>query len=84
MINKHRKIQPKLKVKATSQAKVREIDEVGRPLMSMRFVGYDNQFNIIDKGVEIPYHPHYISQLKLGTLLPMDLNTAQLAGIPLK
>ena len=71
-----------LLVIAVPQANVREIDEQGRPLMMMRFVGKDTELNIIQFGVEVPYHPHYISQLKDKTLLPADRQTAQLAGVP--
>lgn len=79
----HKRKQPVLHVKAVYGSKVREIDESGKPLMSMRFVGYDADGNIIPEGVKITYHVHYISQLKQGSLLPMDALTAQLAGVRL-
>lgn len=59
---------------------VREIDENGKPLMECRIVGKDGGA-IISGGVMIPYHSHYIARLKEGMLLPMDLETAQLAGV---
>lgn len=77
-----RKTQPNLFVKAKEGCMVREIDETGKPLLSMRFVGYNGD-DIITDGVNIPYHVHYINQLKLGMLIPMDLQTAQLAGVSL-
>lgn len=82
MIPTHkRKTQPLLFVKAVDGNMVREIDETGKPLMSMRFVGWDGEGNIIEAGVHIPYHVHYIAQLKQGSLVPMDLPTALLAGV---
>lgn len=69
-------------VKALPDKQVREIDtDTGRPLMAMRFVGKDNGV-IIEEGVKIPYHVHYIDQLKKGALLPVDVATAVLAGVP--
>lgn len=59
---------------------VREIDENGRPLMEIRVVGKTSG-QIIPEGVRVPYHSHYIARLKEGMLLPMDLATAQLAGV---
>ena len=59
---------------------VREIDEQGKPLMALRVVGKTNH-EVIAEGVRIPYHAHYIDNLKKGMLLPMDINTAQLAGV---
>lgn len=60
---------------------VREIDENGKPLMTCRNVGKDDQNRVLETGVQIPYHPHYIARLKEGMLLPLDLATAQLAGV---
>ncbi len=60
---------------------VREIDETGRPLMTCRNVGKDEQNQVRLEGSHVPYHPHYIARLKEGMLLPMDLATAQLAGV---
>ncbi len=60
---------------------VREIDENGKPLMTCRNVGKDSSNQVIDSGVKLPYHSHYIARLKEGMLLPMDLATAQLAGV---
>ena len=68
-------------VKAKDAAEVREIDEQGKPLMACRCVGRDAYNNVIQEGVRIPYHSHYIARLKEGMLLPMDLATAQLAGV---
>lgn len=73
-------------VKAKDNAEVREIDSFGRPLamttgMGFRNIGRDAEGNVIDEGVKIPYHSHYIARLKEGMLLPMDLATAQLAGV---
>lgn len=59
---------------------VREIDENGKPLMDCRLVGIDHG-TIIPQGVRIPYHSHYIARLKERMLLPMDLPTAELAGV---
>lgn len=60
---------------------VREIDETGRPLMTCRNVGKNENNQVVDSGAKIPYHSHYIARLKEGMLLPMDLATAQLAGV---
>lgn len=60
---------------------VREIDEHGKPLMSCRCVGKDSNGHVMLEGAKIAYHPHYIARLKEGMLLPMDLATAQLAGV---
>lgn len=60
---------------------IREIDENGRPLMTCRNVGKDDQNRVLDSGVQVPYHPHYIARIKEGMLLPLDLATAQLAGV---
>ena len=69
-----------LYVKALEGKDVHEIDERGMPLMACRTVGKDNGI-VIDAGVLIPYHSHYIARLKEGMLLPMDLETAKLAGV---
>lgn len=60
---------------------VREIDELGKPLMTCRCVGKDASNTVMPEGVKIPYHSHYIARIKEGMLLPMDLATAQLAGV---
>jgi hypothetical protein len=60
---------------------VREIDELGKPLMTCRCVGKDASNSVIDSGAKVPYHAHYIARIKEGMLLPMDLATAQLAGV---
>ncbi len=59
---------------------VREIDENGKPLMDLRVIGKSHGV-CLTEGVRIPYHSHYIARLKEGMLLPMDLATAQLAGV---
>ena len=59
---------------------VREIDENGKPLMDCRVVGKLNGV-VIPEGVKLPYHTHYIAQLKDIMLLPLDVETAQLAGV---
>jgi hypothetical protein len=59
---------------------VREIDENGKPLMACRIVGKVDGA-VVAGGVKIPYHSHYIARIKEGMLLPMDLATAQLAGV---
>jgi hypothetical protein len=59
---------------------VREIDENGKPLMDLRVVGKRNG-KVLPDGVQIPYHSHYIARLKEGMLLPLDLATAQHAGV---
>ena len=72
--------QKTLWVKATDDSNVREIDEQGRPLVALRNVG-KNGDDIIEEGVQLPYHPHYIAELKRGSLLPMDSQTARYAGV---
>lgn len=67
-------------VLALDGKEVREIDEQGRPLMACRTVGKDNG-QVIAAGVKVPYSSHYIARLKEGSLLPMDLATAKLAGV---
>ena len=76
-------------VQAVPHANVREIDENGKPLMALRVVGKvaivdtENnsvEYQVLPEGVIIPYHWHYIAQLKEGSLVPMDLETAQLSG----
>lgn len=60
---------------------VREIDiQDGMPLPGMRFVGRDANGELLDNHV-IPYHAVYIKHLMDGDLLPLDSQTAQLAGI---
>jgi len=70
-----------LRVLAVPHANVREIDEKGRPLMAFRIVGKKG-LEVIPSGVQVPYHSHYIAKLKEGSLLPMDIQTAKLAGVP--
>src|ERR1700692_3829080 len=81
---KRRAQQPILWVKAAEHSAIREVDETGKPLMNMRFVGYDLQNNIMEEGVKLPYMVHYISHLKQGSLIAMDVQTAQLAGVPMQ
>lgn len=69
-----------LYVKALPDKDVREIDEYGRPLMDVRVIGKENG-QIVAAGAKIPYHAHYIARLKEGSLLAMDAQTAQLAGV---
>jgi hypothetical protein len=84
-----KRVQPTLWVKAVPEASVREIDEFGRPLggQTCRMVGksYNKEtddFTDIDQtGVDVPYHPMYITRLKEKALLPMDIQTAMLAGV---
>jgi hypothetical protein len=70
-----------LSVIATDMANVHEIDEQGRPLMEFRIVGKAGR-QVIPEGVKVPYHAHYIARLKEGSLLPADIETARLAGVP--
>ena len=84
-----KRIQPTLWVKAVPEANVREIDEYGRPLNvgMCRYIGKsysseDEDFtNIDESGVDVPYHALYINRLKEKALLPMDIQTAMLAGV---
>jgi hypothetical protein len=69
-------------VRAIDEAEVREIDENGRPLMALRRVGKDEFGDVMWQGQTVPYHPHYIAKLKEKVLLPMDQDTAILAGVP--
>ncbi len=55
--------------------------DTGLPMRDMTFVGRDVNFDVIDDGVKVSYHPFYIKELKDGALAPMDLHTAQLAGV---
>lgn len=72
-----------LRVRALPGKDVREIDTVtGSPLRDVRVVG-KVQGEVIDDGVTLPYHSHYIAKIKDGSLLPLDSETAQLAGVPL-
>lgn len=71
----------KLWVKAVNGADVREIDELGKPLLACRLVGKEHG-QVVMEGAKLPYHSHYIARLKEGSLLAMDLHTAQLAGVP--
>lgn len=70
-----------LYVRALPGKDVREISSDGKPLMALRVVGKENG-EIISAGVRVPYHAHYIAKLKEGSLAPMDLATADLAGVP--
>lgn len=72
-----------LNVLALTGKDVREIDEYGSPLMNCRVIGKENG-SIILEGVRIPYNSHYIAKLKEGSLLPLDLDTAILAGVNFK
>ena len=71
----------KLWVLALHDKDVREIDESGKPLMACRLVGKLDG-NVLPEGEMIPYHSHYVARLKEGALKPMDLATAELAGVP--
>jgi hypothetical protein len=72
--------QATLWVKAVSL--VRHINpETGLPIKDMSFVGRDANFDVIPEGERVAYHSFYVNELKLKTLLPMDLETAQLAGV---
>ena len=71
-----------LNVLALDGKDVREIDEKGSPLMDCRVVGKTNGV-VIQTGVRIPYHSHYIKNIKEGSLLPLDIETARLAGVQL-
>jgi hypothetical protein len=73
----------KLWVLAKEGKDVREIDENGKPLMDCRLVGKQNG-EILKEGVKLPYHSHYVARLKEGALDPMDIRTAQLAGVVFK
>jgi hypothetical protein len=64
---------------------VKHIDtDTGLPLYNMMFVGRDENLEPRPEGEIVAYHSYYINELKLGTLLPMNLETATLAGIPFK
>jgi hypothetical protein len=78
MAPKHKMIS--LWVKALAEANVREIDQQGKPLMALRVVGKQNG-QVLPEGVQVPYHPHYIAEIKRQSLMPMDLQTAKLAGV---
>lgn len=81
MSPKHK--QQTLWVKAVSI--VRHIDTAtGTPLKEMRFVGRDAKHDVLQEGEKISYHSFYINELKQGALLPMDLVTAALAGVPFR
>jgi len=67
-------------VKAVSL--VRHIDTAsGEPLREMRFVGRDAKHDVLPNGERVSYHSFYINELKQGSLIPMDLPTAVLAGV---
>lgn len=69
-----------LRVKAVGL--VRHVDtDTGRIQQNMSFVGRDAQHQVKQDGEVVGYHPFYINELKQGALLPLDLATAQLAGV---
>lgn len=70
-----------LLVLAVEGADVREIDEHGAPIRDVRFVGKTQFREIKSEGHILPYHSHYISRLKDGSLLALDQQTAELAGV---
>lgn len=79
----------KLFVKAT-RSNVHEISPDGQFITGhgqpRRTVGklYNNttgNWDIIPEGVYIHYHPEYIKHLKERSLLPVDIETAILAGV---
>jgi len=74
----------KLHVKAVSNAHVVPIG--GTNQGQMQFVGKvfnssTKQFDVIETGVEIPYHPEYIKHLKEGSFIALTVETASKAGV---
>jgi hypothetical protein len=72
-----------LNVLALDGKNVKEIDENGKPLLDLRVVGKSNKV-VIPGGVRVPYSSYIVARLKEGSLLPVDAETAKLAGIPFK
>jgi hypothetical protein len=75
-----------LHIKAIDAANVREIEPDGTILKDIRFVGkqFDNETNTwvpVSEGVVLPYSARLVNQLKLGTLIPADMETARIAGV---
>ena len=75
-----------LHVVAIDTASMREIEPNGVILSQIRFVGksFDptEQDWVVDpSGAKLPYSARLVNELKLGTLLPFDASTAQLAGV---
>jgi hypothetical protein len=74
-----------LKVKAVPSAHVMPLGATNQG--QLQFIGKifnieTREFDIIEDGVTIPYHPEYIKHLKDHSLLAVDLQTAQKAGVP--
>ena len=73
-------------VMATEKHSVPFVDSPPRSGGSPNFVGKEwvskeLGYQVDPNGVKVAYHPHYISCLKDGSLLAVDMQTAHLAGI---
>jgi hypothetical protein len=71
-------------VKAVKHAHVLPVGSTNQG--PLQFVGKQfnpetGEFDIFEFGVNVIYHPEYIKYLKDGDLLPMDGQTAALAGV---
>jgi hypothetical protein len=76
----------KLWVKATGKHSITYVDSPRGSGQSPNFVGIDwvdekVGYQVIPEGVKVSYNPHYIHCIKEGSLLAVDLMTAQLAGV---
>lgn len=83
------KKQTQLWVKAT-KAHVHELGADGqfitghgqpRRMVGKRWNAETQEFDIIPEGVFVNYHPEYIKHLKEKSLLPVNVETAILAGV---
>jgi hypothetical protein len=62
-------------VGATNQGQVQFIGKV--------FNKETKEFDIVEEGMRLPFHPEYIKHLKDGSLLPLNEETAVKAGVTL-
>lgn len=86
-----KKQENKLLVKAVETANVNEIGTDGRMSIGngqpRRIVGKvwnkeTEHFDIVAAGVSLHYRPEYIKHIKEKALLPANLETSLLAGVP--
>jgi hypothetical protein len=75
-----------LHVVAVENANVREVEPNGAVLTDIRFIGKQfnsntKEFLVLPEGVVLPYSARLVAQLKLGTLIAGDQETARLAGV---
>lgn len=84
-----KKVKNQLFVKATS-ANVHELSPDGefitghgqpRRTVGKQYNSITGEWEILEEGVFVHYHPEYIKHLKEGSLLPVNIETAVLAGI---